>query len=169
MMSPKDYPIKLTREQEEHINTLSPDAISAYLHEIEVSAGLRTRDPWNPDSIHIVEPAQQPADQPQQLSESFTVNGKSYEFNGTRQEIDQQQVQLFRSLSESARIETTNATVARDAQGRFAREEQPPKNNVVDPIVNGLVAKALKDELGISPEELQAVVEEKRNTVQVQS
>jgi hypothetical protein len=167
-MSPKDYPIKLTPEQEEAISTMPPMEIPQYLHEIELAAGLRVRDAFNSEVIHLVE---QPA-AAQPLSQTFTINGETHTFTGANQaEIDAAQVSFFRKLTEdsAAKLTTTNDTLPRDDKGRFARGEQPPKNNVVEPIVNGLVTKALQEELGITPAELQAVVEQKRYESGVQS
>lgn len=121
---PEQYKGKLTPEEEAHIMTLQrPEDITAYMHELEVQAGLRIADPFNKTVLHEVE---QPAPA-SQLTASFTVNGKEYTFTGNSQaDIDAQQVVLFRSLSAAqSQLQTTNDTVARTADGRFAKTEQP--------------------------------------------
>jgi hypothetical protein len=122
MTAPKDYPIKLSKEQEEAISTMPPMEIPQYLHEIEVAAGLRNRDPWNSEVMHVVEPDETAA---QPLSQTFTINGETHTFTGANQaELDRAQVEFFRTLTEnsSARLETTNDTLARNPNGTFAKQ-----------------------------------------------
>lgn len=158
---PENYAGKLTQAEIDHINTLTrPEDIAAYLHDQEVAAGLRSVDPMNPDVRHEVERVAQ------LFTASITVDGKSYTFSGDNQaDVDRQQIEFFKSTfssSQPSQVRTTNDTVARTADGRFAREErQPSLTQGLDDVTGGLVAKALAAE-GISLDDLKAAVAEKQ-------
>jgi hypothetical protein len=125
-MSPKDHPLKLTPGQEAHINTLSPDSISAYIHGLEVDAGLRVRDAWNPEIIHL---AEQPAETPAPAATPVSVSVGGMTFSGSQQEVDAQMLAYFRAASARGELTTTNDTTPRDEKGRFAREPQHPNTD----------------------------------------
>lgn len=162
MSGPENYAGKLTPEEEAHLKTLAtPAEISSYMHELELEAGLRVADPMNPSVIHIVE---RPAVQP--ITSAITIDGKTYTFSGTQAEIDAAQANVFRNTfqsSEPAKLTTTNDTVARTADGRFARQEQPNPSihQGLDDVTNNLVTKALA-ETGIDIDALKQVVLEKQ-------
>jgi hypothetical protein len=135
---------KLTQEQQDHIMTLSPDGIAAYLHELEVAAGLRVHDAMNPSVLHEVE---QPVAQSQ--TASVTVAGKT--FSGTQAEIDQQLLAYFRSQQ----AQPAGDGSPRDSNGRFTRE--PSMTDSADQVAGDLVTKGIKGylaEQGIDPDAL---------------
>jgi hypothetical protein len=164
--SPKDYAgTPLSPEEESYLMTLeSPELISHFLHQREIRDGYRVADPMNSDVLHEVDRSQMA-----QVSASIKVNGKQYDFVGNSQaDIDAQQAAILRNVfqsSEPARLTTTNDSVARTADGRFARQEQEPsRTQGLDDITNNLVLKSLQDSLGISPDELQASVAQIQHT-----
>jgi hypothetical protein len=160
---PENYAGKLTAEEEAHILTLKrPDEIAEYLHQLELEAGLRAEDPMNNQILHELERPAAP-----QITSAITIDGKVYNFSGTQSEIDAQQAAVLRASfqsSEPTKLTTTNQTVARTADGRFAREEQRPNPSLtqgLDNVTNNLVTKALA-EVGIDIDALKEAVAEKQ-------
>jgi hypothetical protein len=120
---PEQYPLKLTPEQEEAISTMPPMEIPQYLHEIEVAAGLRNRDPWNSEVMRIVEPAEKAAPVAAAAgTSSITVNGIT--MSGTPDEVSAQLLAYYRAANARGELTTTNDTVARNANGTFAKTKE---------------------------------------------
>jgi hypothetical protein len=113
----ESYAGKLTPEEEKHIQTLTrAEDISAYLHQLEVEAGLRVPDSLNSGILHEV---QRLAENPQPITATIVFNGVEKTFTGaTREEVDAAQVAFFRSQQ----TQPTNDEPTRDRNGRFTKE-----------------------------------------------
>src|SRR5271156_369362 len=111
----RDLP--LTAEEEKYIREeiSRPEDISAFFHARRERHAQETHDVFNPSVIHEV---QQP--EPTATPVSVTVSGMT--FKGTQSEVDAQMLAYFRAASARGQLTTTNDTVERDAQGRFAKQ-----------------------------------------------
>lgn len=135
-----------------------PGAPQEFMHEWEVTHGYAQRDSMNPsiirEVIRVVPVAAAAAAAVAAPKVSVTLAGVTYEAD-TLEELQAKYQPALTAIMQ-ANAAKNNDAPARTNDGRFAK--QPSVTNAADQITNGLVTKALQEELGISPEELQAAV-----------
>jgi hypothetical protein len=123
-----------------------PGASAEFIHEWELSHGYRVRDSMNPERLHeVVQPT---VEAPKTMS--VKVGDQVFTANTT------EELAAISERAIQAAIAARTGDVARNANGTFAK--QPSVTDGADKITNGLVTRALQEELGIKPEELQAAV-----------
>jgi hypothetical protein len=134
---PEQYSGRLTKAEEEHILTLTtPSEISAYMHELELAAGLRVRDfgvGANPTILHEIDREMLAAQQATPLTD-----------------VERAELERFRQAQPQP-----EAQPARNANGTFAKNEPTPSpvTAAANKIANTVVTDALAAE-GISVEDL---------------
>ena len=149
-MGPQDSRLKLTEAEEQHLLTLSHYEIAPYLHELEVAKGLRVPDAANPSVLHEITPLAEAAPK-------FRIKVAGQEFTAdTLEELNAKYEPVLKAALAANQAAQHQDEPTRGSDGRFTK--QPSITADADRIANSLVAKALKEELGIEPEELQASV-----------
>jgi hypothetical protein len=115
----ESYAGKLTPAEEAHIQTLTrAEDISAYLHSLEVEAGLRVPDSLNSGVLHEVQRLAQPTvAQPAAGQSSLKIDGVT--FTGTDAELNEQLRKHFAEKNP----QPTNDEPTRDRNGRFVKEK----------------------------------------------
>ena len=174
-MQPQDSPIKLTPEQENHINGLaSVEQISAYLRQCAVDQGLvKQIDPtFAPDLL--VDAA--PGTAPKAFARTVVIQGQKFILEGgSEAELDRREI-------EARRVAETNDQPARDANGRFVKTaDAEQQQQTVDKVElelkfrrgeltaaefieqSGAIKDAL-DEMGVSE-----ILEERQGQKEIQS
>src|SRR5271156_605561 len=149
-MGTNDARLKLTPEEEAKLVTMDHNEMISYLHELEVAKGLTVPDALNGSVFHELTPVET-----QQAAPRFKIKIAGVEY--TSDSLEGLEAQYAPAL-QAAHVahDAAQDSVARNANGRFAK--QPSVTDGVDKISNSLVAKMLKEELGIEPQELQASV-----------
>jgi hypothetical protein len=146
----------MTQEQIDHIMALtSPTEITTYMHELELSAGLRVPDAMNPSVLHEVQ-------QVAEAAPKFTITVAGQTFTADTAE----ELSAKSSAAIQAAVQAKNASddIARNPNGTFRAQQV---GEAADRIAGGIVTKALQEELGISPEELKASVAQIREGNQI--
>jgi hypothetical protein len=100
-ITPKDSPITLSAEQENHVGTLeTTEEITRYMKQLALEQGLIR--PLNEGSQILVDVPQ--SARPQQVTKTITVNGETKRFTGaTEAEVDAAQIAFFRTLNSQQR------------------------------------------------------------------
>lgn len=136
---------KMTQEQIDTYMKLDYHEGQAYLHELELGAGLRVRDELNPERLHEVVQVAEAA--PSQVSAKLP-DGTT--FTGTAAEVSAKVAEQLVRNAETARVQSDGAP--RNANGTFAAK-QPGLLDGADQVTSDLVLKALAAQ-GIDPDAL---------------
>ena len=118
--SASDSRIKLNASQEEHLKTLQPEEMKAYLRTVAESQQLVYRDAFDQNVIHENE---NPPEQPTQFTKRVLVDGKSLEFAGpTELDVERAIGDYFRG--EQAARESGETTTRQAATTETESPEQ---------------------------------------------
>lgn len=135
---------KMTQEQIDTYMKLDYHEGQAYLHELELGAGLRVRDELNPERLHEVA-------QPVAAAEpKFKIKVAGVEYTAdTLEELNAQYEPALKAILAANQAKAND--VPRNSNGTFAK--QPSVTDGADQVTNDLVLKTLRDQ-GIDPDAL---------------
>jgi hypothetical protein len=118
--TPEQSAIRITPDLQERIGNASPDEIKSILANAALSQGLVTPDPYNPSLLH---PTALADHAPRKFGKVVTINGVKYALEGgSPEELANAETSLYQQVLEGG---DNNNEQARDAQGRFVREQTP--------------------------------------------
>jgi hypothetical protein len=118
--TPENSAIRMTRQLEEEIALASPEQLKAILGRAAYEQRLVVPDAMNPQILHETELA---AHAPRKFGKYITINGVKYALEGgSPEELAQAETSLYQQVLEGG---DNNNEQARDAQGRFVREQTP--------------------------------------------
>jgi hypothetical protein len=151
---------KLTPEQEQKILTLtSVDEISSYVRQCGLDNGVvQQLDGAAPGTLVDV-PAE--FQRSAEVAPKFKIKVAGQEFTANSLEELERQYTPALQAAMAANAAARQDEQTRGSDGRFTK--QPSISDGADRITNSLVAKALKEDLGVEPEDLQAAVQEIRS------
>jgi len=151
---PLEDMLKNDPEAAKAYEALSAEEQKAFWHSQEQAAGYLVPDKYRPDILHEVPRIVTTA------KYSIKIGDETFYGNTPEELTANSQAAIVKQIEAGNAARAAAGDVARNANGTFAR--QPSVTDGADRIANTLVVKALQDELGISADELQEVVQEKR-------
>ncbi|MGB9010628.1 MAG: hypothetical protein WCC18_18600 [Candidatus Acidiferrales bacterium] len=122
---PQDSRLKMTRDEEEHFNSLSFNEGIAYLHELELAQGLRVPDPMNASVLHEVEPANTP--QPKKFALAITdptTGQKDFLEADSQEKLNALQIQWYREHQSTTAQQND---LPRNSRGQFTKDPSTKK------------------------------------------
>jgi hypothetical protein len=118
--TPEQSAIRMTRQLEEEIASASPEQLKAILGRAAYEQGLVVPDTANPQILHPTELADHA---PRKFGKVVSINGVKYALEGgSPEELANAETSLYQQVLEGG---DNNNEQARDAQGRFVREQTP--------------------------------------------
>jgi hypothetical protein len=153
-INPHPLESKMTQEQ---IDTLmkmeTPTEMSAYMHELELSSGLRVRDELNASRLHEVVQEEQAAPK-----YSIKIGDETFTADTTEELAAKSEAALVARVQKT-QADAAAADSARTKDGRFAK--QPSVTDGADQIASDVVIRALEAQ-GIDPDALRDASENKK-------
>jgi hypothetical protein len=172
--SASDSRIRLSREQEEHVKTLQPEEIKAYLVSVAEDQKLIFRDPFDRNCIHEIEGAT-PVQPSQGFLRRVTIDGRETLVEAESElELERRVGDVLRAAVGAREESTTTAATAPTATEetplevaqrveldlRFRRGEISVSQYVEQ---SGAVKQYLENQ-GIPLDDLRSAIQEKNNT-----
>jgi hypothetical protein len=118
--STSDSAIRMTAQLEKEISEALPDQIKSIMARAAIEQSLVTADPYNPQLLHPTELADH---SPRKFGKVVSINGVKYAIEGrSPEELANAETSLYQQVLEGG---DNNNEQARDAQGRFVREQTP--------------------------------------------
>jgi hypothetical protein len=115
-----DSAIRMTPALEKEISEALPDQIKSIFARAALEQALVTPDPYNPSLLH---PTALADHSPRKFGKVVIINGVKYALEGgSPEELAQAETSLYQQVLEGG---DNNNEQARDAQGRFVREQTP--------------------------------------------